>query len=95
MWLWESPTRHLGFYAVYFDGRPTEANNLRAWWQLPLILRQGSVETDLYSNGGTTGTPSNPGKISLGLQLDPSCPPSTARKQIQDWVVGGGGADFR
>lgn len=43
----------------------TQADNLCGRRQLPLIVRQGSAEAGLWSEGSATGTPSNPGKISL------------------------------
>lgn len=78
--------------------RPTtQADNLCGQQQLPLIVRQSSVEAGLYSNGSATGTPSklrkNLIRTAPGCLL--LCPPTIARKHLQDCNVWSSGADMK
>ena len=73
MWLWESPTRPLGLYAVCLRDPPHRltiyvADDSSPWSRARVRWRQAS-----RAMAALLALHQNPGKISLGLRLGASC----------------------
>lgn len=74
----------------------TQADDLCSRRQLPLIVRQGSVDADLWCHGSVTGTPSKPRKnlIRAVAGFLPFCPPPHARAHLQVCDIQSSAADI-
>lgn len=74
MWLWESPTRPLGLYAVCLHDPPHRLTIYAADDSSPWSCARAQWRQASRAMAALLALHQNPGKISLGLRLGASCP---------------------